>query len=50
MENELIKYNNNMADKIINYEDLQKEYGEMTDMIIENFESTCFDQRMDGLL
>ncbi|CAD8046851.1 unnamed protein product [Paramecium sonneborni] len=39
-----------MADMIINFTELQKEYGEMAEMIIQNFESTCFDLRMEGFL
>ncbi|CAD8054113.1 unnamed protein product [Paramecium sonneborni] len=39
-----------MTDKIINFTELQKEYSDMAQMIIQNFESTCFDQRMEGFL
>ncbi|CAD8054115.1 unnamed protein product [Paramecium sonneborni] len=39
-----------MSDQIINFTELQKEYGEMAQMIIQNFESTCFDQRTEGFL
>ncbi|CAK72619.1 unnamed protein product (macronuclear) [Paramecium tetraurelia] len=39
-----------MADTIINYTELQNEYKDMAQMIIQNFESTCFDQRMEAFL
>ncbi|CAD8138412.1 unnamed protein product [Paramecium pentaurelia] len=39
-----------MADTIINFTELQSEYKDMAQMIIQNFEATCFDQRMDAFL